>query len=298
MGFVKVLKTKAYYMRYQVKFRRRREGKTDYAQRRALVFQDKNKYNAKKYRLVARISNKYVTCQIVYSTMTGDVVFESAHSSELTRYGIKVGLANYAACYCTGLLLARRLLTKLKLNEAYEGNKGEIDGTHYEVDENEEGARPFRCYLDVGLARTSTGARLWGCLKGGVDGGLAIPYSENRFPGWDPESKSVNAEMHKKYIFGEHVSDYMTELEEADSSMFAKQFSKYIELEIGADDVVELYTSAHAAIRANPVREKKAKATHKTVVKGRRARMSRQQRVDRVKQKMAAFERKLAAVAE
>ena len=81
----------------------------------SLVFQDKNKYNAKKYRLVARISNKYVTCQIVYSTMTGDVVMESAHSSELPRYGVKVGLANYAACYCTGLLLARRILTKLKV---------------------------------------------------------------------------------------------------------------------------------------------------------------------------------------
>lgn len=81
----------------------------------SLVFQDKNKYNAKKYRFVARISNKYVTCQVVYSTMTGDVVMESAHSSELPRYGVKVGLANYAACYCTGLLLARRVLTKLKV---------------------------------------------------------------------------------------------------------------------------------------------------------------------------------------
>lgn len=77
------------------------------------MFQDKNKYNAKKYRLVARISNKYVTCQIVYSTMTGDVVLESAHSKELSKYGVNVGLSNYAACYCTGLLLARRVLTKL-----------------------------------------------------------------------------------------------------------------------------------------------------------------------------------------
>ena len=30
MGFIKVLKSDAYYSRYQVKFRRRREGKTDY----------------------------------------------------------------------------------------------------------------------------------------------------------------------------------------------------------------------------------------------------------------------------
>ena len=32
--FVKVVKNKAYYMRYQVKFRRRRAGVTDYQQRR------------------------------------------------------------------------------------------------------------------------------------------------------------------------------------------------------------------------------------------------------------------------
>jgi len=30
MAYVKVIKTKAYFSRYQVKYRRRREGKTDY----------------------------------------------------------------------------------------------------------------------------------------------------------------------------------------------------------------------------------------------------------------------------
>lgn len=33
----------------------------------------------------------------------------------------QVGLKNYAAAYCTGLLIARRLLNKLGLDEAYEG---------------------------------------------------------------------------------------------------------------------------------------------------------------------------------
>ena len=37
MGFIKSLKTKAYYKRYQTKFRRRREGKTDYRARRKMV---------------------------------------------------------------------------------------------------------------------------------------------------------------------------------------------------------------------------------------------------------------------
>ena len=33
----------------------------------------------------------------------------AAYSHELPRYGVKVGLTNYAAAYCTGLLLARRV---------------------------------------------------------------------------------------------------------------------------------------------------------------------------------------------
>ena len=40
MGFVKVVKNNAYYKRYQVKYRRRREGKTDYQARRRMVIQD------------------------------------------------------------------------------------------------------------------------------------------------------------------------------------------------------------------------------------------------------------------
>lgn len=122
----------------------------------------------------------------------------------------------------------RKSSLHLQLADAYAGNSDEIDGTYYEVEENEEGARPFRCYLDIGLARTSTGARIWGCLKGGADGGLAIPYSENRFPGYDPETKEVDVETHKKYIFGEHVSEYMETLEEADQTAFNKQFSGYV----------------------------------------------------------------------
>jgi hypothetical protein len=43
MGHVKVIKSGAYYSRYQVKYRRRREGKTDYRARLRLTAQDKNK---------------------------------------------------------------------------------------------------------------------------------------------------------------------------------------------------------------------------------------------------------------
>jgi large subunit ribosomal protein L5e len=42
--------------------------------------------------------------------MNGDVVLCSAESDELKRFGVTAGLTNYSAAYCTGLLLARRLL--------------------------------------------------------------------------------------------------------------------------------------------------------------------------------------------
>jgi large subunit ribosomal protein L5e len=40
------------------------EGKTDYYARRALIHQDKNKYNTPKYRLVVRFTNKDIICQV------------------------------------------------------------------------------------------------------------------------------------------------------------------------------------------------------------------------------------------
>uniref|UniRef100_A0A674ERG0 Ribosomal protein L5 n=1 Tax=Salmo trutta TaxID=8032 RepID=A0A674ERG0_SALTR len=104
-----LVKSKAYFKRYQVKFRRRREGKTDYFARKRLVIQDKNKYNTPKYRMIVRFSNRDICCQIAYAKIEGDQIVAAAYSHELPKYGITVGLTNYAAAYCTGLLLARRV---------------------------------------------------------------------------------------------------------------------------------------------------------------------------------------------
>lgn len=64
MGFVKVVKNRGYFRRYQVKFKRRRQGKTDYFARKRLTVQDKNKYNTPKYRLIVRFTNKDVIAQV------------------------------------------------------------------------------------------------------------------------------------------------------------------------------------------------------------------------------------------
>lgn len=49
--------------------------------------------------------------QIAYAKIEGDMIVCAAYSHELPKYGISVGLTNYAAAYCTGLLLARRVRT-------------------------------------------------------------------------------------------------------------------------------------------------------------------------------------------
>merc|ERR1719198_1793302 len=293
MGYIKVLKTSAYHKRYQVKYRRRREGKTDYQARKRLVVQDKNKFNSPKYRFVVRTTNKDVICQVIYAKITGDVCMAAAYSHELPKYGIEVGLTNYAACYATGLLCARRLLTKLELADQYEGQT-EPDGEMFLV-EHEDGKRPFTCVLDVGLVRTSTGSRCFGALKGAVDGGLNIPHSEKRFPGYDREGKEYDAETHKKYIFGGHVQEYMELLEEEDPERYQQQFSKYIESEIEADGIEDLYKDAYTKIREDPDREAKEKEDHSDKDFGRTAKRTNAERKAAVAAKKNAMRMALEA---
>ncbi|KAI9730893.1 MAG: 60S ribosomal protein L5 [Cirrosporium novae-zelandiae] len=253
MPFTKSVKSSAYYSRYQTKYKRRRQGKTDYYARKKLITQAKNKYNSPKYRLVVRFTNRDIICQIVTSELTGDKIFCSAYSHELKRYGITHGLTNWAAAYATGLLIARRALKKLGLDEDFEGVP-EPDG-EFTVTEESEDRRPFKCFLDVGLARTSTGARVFGAMKGASDGGIYIPHSENRFPGFDMETEELDAETLRKYIFGGHVAEYMETLADDDEERYKSQFQGYIDDDIEADGLEDLYTEAHKAIREDPVKK-------------------------------------------
>ncbi|XP_041069350.1 60S ribosomal protein L5-like [Carcharodon carcharias] len=288
MGFIKVIKNKSYFKRYQVKYRRRREGKTDYFARKRLVIQDKNKYNTPKYRLIVRLSNRDIVCQVAFARIEGDMIVCAAYSHELPKYGVKVGLTNYAAAYCTGLLLTRRLLQKFGLDKIYEG---EVDVTGDEFNVESIAGKPsaFTCYLDCGLARTTTGNKVFGALKGAADGGLSIPHSTKRFPGYDSESKEFSAEVHRRHIFGLNVADYMKQLMEEDEDAYKKQFSCYIKNGITPDMVEEIYKTAHREIRANPSHEKKPKKEMVKAKRWNRRKMSLAQRQDRVAQRKASF---------
>merc|ERR1712029_672659 len=257
MAFTKLVKNSAYFSRYQVKYKRRRSGKTDYAARKKLIAQAKNKYNAPKYRLVVRFTKKDIICQIITSEISGDKVFAAAYAHELPRYGVTHGLTNWAAAYCTGLLVARRALSKLQIADMLPGVE-EADGEYKlteAADVDGEERRPFKCFLDVGLTRTSTGARVFGAMKGASDGGIYIPHSDKRFPGYDIETKELDADALRRYIFGGHVAEYMETLADDDEERYKSQFSGYIDDEIEADGLEELYSEAHKAIREDPFKK-------------------------------------------
>ena len=92
-----------------------------------------------------------------------------------------------------------------------------------------DGRRPFHAILDVGLVHATRGSRVFGALKGCVDGGVFIPHSASRFPGYedpDPDFQpaptrkkkggakqaaekptgQLDVETHRRYIFGQHVA--------------------------------------------------------------------------------------------
>jgi len=204
-------------------------------------------------------------------------------------------LKNYAAAYCTGLLVARRLLEKVGLGDTYEGNtevdgevvKTEYDGKTYFVDDVDEDKKPFRALLDVGCKATTTGCRIFGALKGAADGGLDIPHSEKRFPGYDRDGKEYDADMHRERIFGGHVGEYMEYLEEEDNQKYQECFATYIAADVEADGLEDLYESVHEKIREDPSPSEKKEFSPDKSFK-RKAKLALEERKARVQAKKDA----------
>jgi len=276
------------------------------------VTQDKNKYNTPKYRLVARITNTRIICQVVYSTIQGDRVLTQATSPELEKYGVPCGYTNYAACYATGLLVARRTLDKVGMADICVGVE-EADAEEFHIEEEETERRPFKVILDVGLTRTIPSSRIFGVLKGAVDGGLYIPHSVRKFPGYkEPEERGQDYEYdagaHLERIIGTHVVEYMEMLQEEDPERYKVAFSKYIENDIEPDAVEDMWKDCHKQIRENPKHEKNEPSGIVNTRKGnqietsngnkytRAIKMSYKQRHSRVAQKkQSALKQMLAA---
>ena len=159
--------------------------------------------------------------------------------------------------------------------------------------------RPFRVALDVGVRRVTTGCRLMGALKGASDGGLDVPHSEKRFPGYDREAKEYSPDEHREWIFGQKVAEYMNHVKEEDeengTDVYGKLFSAYVKAGVEPDGLEELYEKVHAAIRADPTpkhgesfKARNAATTHDKKHKNT-AKLSYEERKARVQAKLEAM---------
>ena len=134
--------------RYCTPYRRRKEGKTDYSARRALVLSGRP-------RVVIRSSLKNVIAQIATAKPEGDKLLISAHSRELAKkYGWKASRGNLPTAYLTGLLCGLKARS-LGLEEAIP---------------------------DIGLNSPSKGSRVFAVLKGLLDAGIRVPIDQKKLP--------------------------------------------------------------------------------------------------------------------
>lgn len=132
---------------YRVPFRRRREGKTNYRKRLALL-------KSGKPRMVVRKTLRRIIVQFIEFDPKGDRVIACADSKDLVKYGWKGSAKNTPAAYLVGYLAAKRALSK-GITEAV---------------------------LDIGLHRPTRGSRVFAALKGALDAGIAIPHGDDIFP--------------------------------------------------------------------------------------------------------------------
>ncbi|NDB64762.1 MAG: 50S ribosomal protein L18 [Euryarchaeota archaeon] len=137
----------------RLRYKRRENGLTDYRRRLRLLRGDSP-------RAVVRVSNTQATCQLVKYSPEGDRVLVEMKSSSLIKehgWPNDASRKSIPASYLTGYALGKKALAT--------GVKSAV--------------------LDIGLAASSTGNRVYAALKGMVDAGLDIPHGEAVLPSED-----------------------------------------------------------------------------------------------------------------
>lgn len=187
-----------------VPFRRKREGKTNYKKRLKLLL-------SHKIRLLIRKSLKNILIQLVEYYEQGDKVIMSVSSKVLERdYGWKINKSNLPAAYLTGLLTGVKAKQK--------GFKEAI--------------------LDTGLQSSVKGSRIYAAVKGVIDGGLAVPCSEEMLPS-------------EEIITGKKISDYAVQLKKSDVEKYKKQFSAYLKQDVDPEQIIRLFDDTKKKILSN-----------------------------------------------
>ena len=127
--------------------RRRREKKTDYRQRLALL-------KSRKVRLVVRRNLNNIHVQLVNYEKNGDKTLAEEISKSLVKYGWKGHKGNIAAAYLTGLIIGFKA-AKNGIKEAT---------------------------LDAGLQISTKGSSIYAVVAGARDAGLDVPVNEEMLP--------------------------------------------------------------------------------------------------------------------
>jgi large subunit ribosomal protein L18 len=167
--------------RYRVVFRRRREKRTDFRMRKAMIV-------SKAPRLVVRSSLKHVQLQVEEALPVGDKTLATASSRELGSYGWKAATGNIPAAYLTGYLLGKRAVAM--------GMESMI--------------------LDIGLTGATKGSRMFAALRGASDAGLDVPHDDGILPSAERVGGEHIAEYAKKLLetdpeaFGKRFSQYLS----------------------------------------------------------------------------------------
>jgi len=187
-------------------------------------------------------------------------------------------------------LVARRALKKLGLDQTYTGINDSKVGEFFLVEQTDDGHKPFFVLLDVGLATTTTGSKIFAVMKGAVDGGLEIPHKHKRFVGYDSDADKFDPKRLRHAIYGGKVADYMKLLQDKDSAKYQRQFSKYISAGINPADIEGIYKNAHKRIRENSDHVKKERRSDGHYVEEwRPKRKNNRQRKARVSQIITAL---------
>ncbi|MCP3681153.1 MAG: 50S ribosomal protein L18 [bacterium] len=153
---------------YALKFRRKREGRTNYKKRLKLLLSNKP-------RIVIRKSLKNMNAQIAIYEPNGDKIVASANSAELKKYGWNFSGGNIAAAYLTGILLA----VKAKKTNVKDG------------------------VVDIGFTPSVMGSRTYATLKGIIDAGnIQVACSEKVFPK-DERIKGAHISTYAKALEGQ-----------------------------------------------------------------------------------------------
>ncbi|MFH1327515.1 MAG: 50S ribosomal protein L18, partial [Candidatus Bathyarchaeota archaeon] len=157
-------------------FRRRKEGKTDFYQRKGLI-------KSRKLRLVVRCTLSHSIAQLVESRAEGDRTLVFASSKELSRdYGWKAPCGNLPAAYLTGMITGYKALQN-NLKEAI---------------------------LDIGLKKPPVGSKIFAALKGVVDSGVSIPHGEKIFPSESRVRGEHIMNFAKSYLENENKQNFFS----------------------------------------------------------------------------------------